>query len=147
MGGMWYNLGMKKLLGILAFIFIVIVVGIVYFYFKGESGDLYKYKGEQRDLYAQIMGAIHTRASNKSACQTIGVGARACGGPDKVLVYSTESTDVENLETLVSQFNDAKRKENEMTKAPSICLMEPTPEVDLVDGNCVAKPPKTEANY
>lgn len=118
---------MKIAAGIAAFL--VLVLGVVYFYPEIKN----------RNLYAQIQGTIHTEASNVSACKVIGVGARACGGPDEVVVYSAESTDVEKLEALVAQYNEAKRKRNQDTGAMSICSIEPIPEVELRDGHCVEK--------
>jgi hypothetical protein len=43
-------------------------------------------------------------------CRTIGVGAKACGGPDAYLAWSTKRTDEDALQALVERQAEARRK-------------------------------------
>ncbi len=60
-------------------------------------------------LLVQIRNTIGSPACTASTeCKTVAVGARACGGPDGYLAYSTSTTPTATIEALAARH--AKRK-------------------------------------
>jgi len=60
-------------------------------------------------------------------CATVGIGAKACGGPASYLAWSTLRTDGERLRTLVQREADAQRKQMAARGEMSNCAMVPDP--------------------
>lgn len=75
------------------------------------------------------------QASEVGSCQLIKLGEKACGGPERYLVYSTETVvDEEQLLMLIREYNrlSNQRKQGEF----STCEFIPRPKVELVGGMC-----------
>lgn len=85
---------------------------------------------------ANIQSLIgESKASEVEACQLVKLGEKACGGPERYLVYSTETIeDEELLLNLVQEYNrlSNQRKQNQF----STCEFIPRPQVKLIDGVC-----------
>ncbi len=76
-------------------------------------------------------------AKNINACRLLEVGEKACGGPERYLVYSTESVVSEaQLLKLVREYNQRSSKQTK--NQYSTCDVTPRPEVTLVNGVCRA---------
>ena len=65
--------------------------------------------------------------STDSQCATIGVGAKACGGPDAYVAWSTTRTDPQALRTAVQRQADAARSEQAAKGMVSTCNMASDP--------------------
>jgi hypothetical protein len=76
--------------------------------------------------------------SSPSVCQTIAFGAKACGGPQRYLIYSTTATDTARLAREVARYNDAEGKRNRDEGRMSDCMAVLRPQVRCVSGQCRA---------
>jgi hypothetical protein len=73
---------------------------------------------------ASIQSAIGDAACDSDAqCMTIGVGAKACGGPESYLAWSTARTDGQALRSMVAQDAERRRKEAAARGEMSNCAM------------------------
>ncbi|MDO9354772.1 MAG: hypothetical protein Q7T55_13830, partial [Solirubrobacteraceae bacterium] len=94
----------------------------------------------------QIDGLIGDAAcTNDSECRVIGVGARACGGPEAYRAWSATRTDAVRLEALVAQDAAARRAEIERSGMLSTCDIKRAPTVSCVRpsqgaGRCTLEP-------
>ena len=79
-------------------------------------------------LLQEIEREIGDAACDTQAqCHTIGVGAKACGGPEVYLAWSGRVTNAARLTELVSRHRDARRLENERSGRLSDCRVTPDP--------------------
>jgi hypothetical protein len=73
-----------------------------------------------------------------SECKTIGIGVKACGGPEDYIVYCPKSTDVPALERKVAEVERAQKAYNEKHQMMSTCEYRTPPNTQLVGGSCRA---------
>jgi hypothetical protein len=88
-----------------------------------------------QSIRAQIKNAP---CSSSSVCRTIAFGAKACGGPEQYLIYSTSVTDSARLAREVARYNEAERKRNRDEGRVSDCSLVVRPRVGCVSGQCRA---------
>jgi hypothetical protein len=62
-------------------------------------------------------------------CHVIGIGARACGGPEAYRAWSSWRTPAGPLQTLVSENAAARRRQLDSQGMASVCSMLPMPGV------------------
>lgn len=60
-------------------------------------------------------------------CFSVGVGLKACGGPETYIAWSSKSGNRERLLELVTQHRDARERENESSGIASNCRFVPDP--------------------
>ena len=73
---------------------------------------------------ASVQALIGDAACSADAqCATIGVGAKACGGPEAYVAWSTTRTDPQALRTAVQRQADAVRSEQAAKGMVSTCSM------------------------
>ena len=60
-------------------------------------------------------------------CHVIGVGAKACGGPNGFLAWSIKNTDQKALASAVQAQAEAEKKENQASGMSSDCRVVPAP--------------------
>lgn len=61
------------------------------------------------DPLARVRALIGDAAcTNDAQCRTIGVGAKACGGPEAYLAWSTARTDAQALEAAVAAYGSTR---------------------------------------
>jgi hypothetical protein len=94
------------------------------------------------DIEKLIGGAACQRDSD---CRVIGVGARACGGPEGYRAWSATQTDGAALAALVHSHAQVRRLELERRGELSTCDVKPTPGVRCAlseggGGRCVLVP-------
>ncbi len=88
-------------------------------------------------LYQDIIDTIGIAScTDNNQCATIAVGNKPCGGPTHYLAYSSQSTDVDVLSSLVTQFNAAQREENMRLGHISNCMVVSEPAVVCVQSQC-----------
>lgn len=93
-----------------------------------------------QQLHVLIEKEIGTpRANAPSQCKLIAFGSKACGGPERYLVYSTVKTNEARLKQLVNEFNQLAQKINEERRIISDCMFETEPMVEFVGGMCTIK--------
>lgn len=99
-------------------------------------------RGNLERLSAELGRAIgDPLAGSLSACASVAVGAKACGGPTHYRAYSTETADVARVTTLAAEYTRTERRLNELTGAISDCMVVTPPTLALANGRCVAAAP------
>jgi hypothetical protein len=72
-----------------------------------------------------LVGDAACRADEQ--CATVGIGAKACGGPSSYLAYSTLRTDVQRLRAAAELEAQAQRKQMQARGEMSNCAVVPDP--------------------
>lgn len=81
---------------------------------------------------AQMLEAIRAEIGDAACdtdrqCFSVGIGAKACGGPETYLAWSIKSGDRERLLALVSRHREARLKDIERSGMASDCRVMPDP--------------------
>lgn len=88
-------------------------------------------------LLVRIRNAIGPASCNDSTqCKTLAVGARACGGPEGYLPYSTGVKTGEALEDLAARHAESRRAAHAASGRMSTCVVLPDPGAVCVQGAC-----------
>jgi hypothetical protein len=107
--------------------------------------------GPQMRSSAELLEAIEREIGNAACetsaqCRTIGVGAKACGGPEAYLAWSTMVSDAVRLAELVARQREARRLQVERSGRVSDCRVTPDPGAvcsgRALDGKPVCQPGK-----
>ena len=95
-------------------------------------------KGEDAaSLLVRIRNAIGPASCNDSTqCKTLAVGARACGGPEGYLPYSTAVKTSEALEDLAARHAESRRAAHAASGMMSTCVVLPDPGAVCMQGAC-----------
>jgi len=72
-------------------------------------------------------------------CHTIGVGHKACGGPERYLAWSSKHSDGTRLRALVAEHAAARRAEDEKSGMMSTCSVVQDPGAACSAGHCVLR--------
>ncbi len=74
-------------------------------------------------LLTQIREAIGAAPCTQTAqCRTLAVGAKACGGPEAYLAWSTRYSDESRLNALAARHRTLRESENAASQTRSNCL-------------------------
>ncbi|NRR30723.1 hypothetical protein HSX11_11065 [Oxalobacteraceae bacterium] len=93
-------------------------------------------------LLQQIQSASAGKACDgPQDCHTLAIGAKACGGPERYLAWSSKSADGERLRQLAASHTAARQRENARDGAMSTCSMLLDPGATCRAGQCVLLPP------
>lgn len=84
-------------------------------------------------IRAMIGSASCTEASQ---CRTLAVGARACGGPEAYLPYSTANLSEPALQALAKRYTSERQAENEKSDMRSTCQLITDPGAECRAGTC-----------
>lgn len=75
-------------------------------------------------LWQQIQASTADNSCNSdSQCHTIGIGSKACGGPERYLAWSSQRSDGATLQQLVAQHSAARRADDDRQRSMSTCSM------------------------
>ncbi|WP_420454422.1 hypothetical protein [Rubrivirga sp.] len=103
----------------------------------GTFSDYEAYLEEREDLLAELDREIgEARASDIVACAVVAIGEKACGGPTGYRVYSTEASDVSEINRLAEAIAAMDRQANRQFELASTCDVPVEPTVALVGGQC-----------
>lgn len=92
-------------------------------------------------LWQQIQAASANPAcDNDSQCHTIGVGAKACGGPQSYLPWSSKQDDGAALKQLVERHAAALRAQDAREAMMSTCSVVSDPGASCRANRCVLNP-------
>lgn len=96
---------------------------------------------EQRAAATRALGIAmgQPHADDVSACRTVAVGERACGGPASFSVYSLDAADPSVVEMAASRVAALDRRANEQFGLSSTCEVREPPPLALRDGLCTAE--------
>jgi len=102
---------------------------------------------KQDDLLAQIRGLIGTAScTDASQCRTLPIGARACGGPEGYLAYSTSSAPEAELKALAERHKQQRADFHAKSGMMSNCRYMPDPGAVCVAGTCQLAAGKNSAS-
>ena len=88
-----------------------------------------------------ITAAIGLAACDTPAqCRSIGIGAKACGGPEGYRAWSVKDADERALRAAVAAHAAARTAENLRSDMRSTCALEPDPGATCQAARCVLNP-------
>jgi len=89
-------------------------------------------------LWQKIQSAnTNLSCDNSSQCHTLGVGAKACGGPENYIAWSSKNSDGSQLKALVEQHAVARRADDAREHMMSTCSVISDPGASCKAGQCV----------
>lgn len=93
---------------------------------------------------ASLLAAIEAergaaRCDGDAQCHTIGVGSKACGGPERYLAWSSKDGDGSRLKALVQQHAALRRQEDAASGMMSTCNLMLDPGATCQAGQCVLR--------
>jgi len=89
-------------------------------------------------LWQQIQSAnADTSCDGDSQCHSLGVGSKACGGPERYLAWSSKRSDGAALQALVRQHSAARRADDARAAMMSTCSVVSDPGAVCRAGRCV----------
>lgn len=92
--------------------------------------------------WRQLQSEIGTAAcDNARQCQTILLGNKACGGPERFVAWSSVTSNATRLGALAAQYAEASRRESEREGLSSTCNVVADPGATCQAGRCVLLPP------
>ncbi|MTV37639.1 hypothetical protein [Duganella radicis] len=94
------------------------------------------------ELWQKVQAANSDLAcDNGSQCHSLGVGAKACGGPERYIAWSSKNGDGTQLKALVEQHAAARRADDKREGMMSTCSVVSDPGATCRAGVCVINPP------
>lgn len=97
--------------------------------------------GKTETLWKKIQAAnADTSCDTQSQCHTIGVGSKACGGPERYMAWSSKNSDGAALKALVEQHTAARRADDEREQMMSTCSLVSDPGASCRAGQCTINP-------
>jgi hypothetical protein len=89
-------------------------------------------------LWKKIQAANSDLAcDNSSQCHSLGVGSKACGGPENYIAWSSKNSDGAQLKALVEQHSAARRADDKRLGMMSTCSIVSDPGATCRAGTCV----------
>ena len=105
-------------------------------------GDLERDRAELARLEAAAAALARADGCDDAAsCATIGIGAKACGGPRYHLTYCRRTTNEDLLRRQAAEIERFERSLNERYGIGSTCDFVGPPPVEVVGGSCRAARP------
>jgi len=95
-------------------------------------------QGSMSSLWRRIRQTVSERERNSvRRCASMGVGVKPCGGSERYIIFSTTTTNVDKLRTLVRRYNQCDRQRNKRLNLSGSCDFIVRPELGLKRGRCV----------
>jgi len=96
----------------------------------------------QATLQEQIQAEVGKAACDSTQqCQTIAIGAKACGGPERYLAWSSKNNDGKKLKALAYAQAEASRRQQQNDGMLSTCSIITDPGASCVAGRCELQKP------
>jgi hypothetical protein len=74
-------------------------------------------------------------------CRTVGLGHKACGGPESYAAYSVKGGNEEKIRMLAQNYADARKRDDEAAGRMSTCMATRDPGASCNAQRCVTGPP------
>jgi len=108
------------------------------FHEKGSSAVICRGQGSMSSLWRRIRHTISARERHSvRRCASMGVGVKPCGGSERYIIFSTTTTNVEKLRTLVRRYNQCDHQRNQRLNLSGSCDFVVRPELGLKRGRCI----------
>jgi len=92
-------------------------------------------------LWSQIQAEVGAAACDApQQCQTLAIGAKACGGPESYLAWSNQHSDGQRLKSLVAQHRSLREAEMRRSGMVSDCSFVTDPGAICLAGRCELLP-------
>ena len=89
-------------------------------------------------LLAQIeRGAADAACDNAQQCHSIAIGAKACGGPERYLAWSSKHNDGARLRKLAEQYAAERMRQDKDSGMMSTCSLVTDPGATCQAGRCI----------
>jgi hypothetical protein len=89
-------------------------------------------------LWKKIQAAnSDQRCDDSSQCHSLGVGSKACGGPENYIAWSSKNSDGAQLKALVEQHAAARRDDDKRLGMMSTCSVVSDPGASCRAGVCI----------
>ncbi|MDI3295322.1 hypothetical protein [Janthinobacterium tructae] len=89
-------------------------------------------------LLMQIQAEVGAAACDSTQqCHTLAIGAKACGGPERYLAWSSKDYDGKKLKALAQAQAEASRKQQQADGMMSTCAIVTDPGATCEAGRCV----------
>ena len=88
-------------------------------------------------LLAQIQAEVGAACDSTQQCHTLAIGAKACGGPERYLAWSSKGYDGKKLKALAQAQAEASRKQQQADGMMSTCSIVTDPGATCEAGRCV----------
>jgi hypothetical protein len=93
---------------------------------------------DTKQLYQRLQKLTHDKTCQQDQeCKVIGIGARACGGPDQFIVYSENHTDGKMLAITSERYAKLKKEKQSKLGVVGTCQVLETPIAACQANNCV----------
>ncbi|MYM70279.1 hypothetical protein GTP45_26240 [Pseudoduganella sp. FT55W] len=90
------------------------------------------------ELWQRVLAAnSDLRCDDNSQCHSLGVGSKACGGPEHYLAWSSKNSDGAELKARVQQHAEARRADDKRLGMMSTCSVVSDPGARCNAGQCV----------
>lgn len=76
-------------------------------------------------------------------CHSLGVGSKACGGPERYLAWSDYQRHDQRLQQLATAYAAARSADDQRQQLMSNCALVPDPGAQCRAGRCELRPPAT----
>jgi hypothetical protein len=97
--------------------------------------------GKTEALWKKIQAAnADTSCDTQSQCHPVGIGSKACGGPERYMAWSSKNSDGAALKALIEQHAAARRADDEREHMMSTCSLISDPGATCRAGQCVMNP-------
>lgn len=107
---------------------------------RSDAPQVSSASGGSAPLLARIEAERGDAACDTDAqCHTIGVGHKACGGPERYLAWSSKNSDGARLRALVAEHAAARSAEDTKKGMMSTCSVVPDPGATCAAGHCVLR--------
>lgn len=98
--------------------------------------------GDEAALLARIKAGIgDAPCSSDAQCRSLGLGEKACGGPEQWWAWSTNSLQAAQLPAWAAQLTALAKQRNARSGLASNCLYQPDPGAVCQDRRCVLAVP------
>ena len=108
-----------------------------------KTSDLEILKGMEADIDTYIGD---TECDSAEDCRALPFGNKPCGGPWSYKIFSISSTDSVELDGMIKSYFEFNGVLNERYGWSSDCMYVTPPEVDCVEGHCVAVTPSKQGD-
>ena len=97
--------------------------------------------GKTEALWKKIQAAnADTSCDAQSQCHTIGIGSKACGGPERYMAWSSKNSDGAALKALIARHAAARRADDQREHMMSTCSVVADPGASCRAGVCAINP-------
>lgn len=102
------------------------------------DGPMAQLQFDTKQLYQRLQKLTNDKSCQQDQeCKVLGIGARACGGPDQFIVYSENHTDGKMLAITSERYAKLKKEKQSRLGVAGTCQVLETPLAACQSNKCV----------